>query len=193
MGPRDFDAGLLAQREFDAWVAYYRHDWRQFLVSAVGMVRTGFGMSWPRTVRGAWYVLRANQKWAPVPDNDPDAAREYMRRFYELVRRDGRLSLEPAKAARLEVDWWRVHRLHQREDQLSEAELAEALVDLYSYVYGTDRDAVRDAALQRVVAMRYSDQWVADGCRDTDASLDGELSALRASYAALRAAVATIS
>jgi hypothetical protein len=28
-------------------------------------------MSWPRTLRGAWLVLRANQKWAPVPDNDP--------------------------------------------------------------------------------------------------------------------------
>jgi hypothetical protein len=30
---------------------------------------------------GAWLVLRANQVWAPFPDNDPDAARALMKRF----------------------------------------------------------------------------------------------------------------
>ena len=42
-------------------------------------------MSWPRTLRGAWLVLRANQKWAPVPDNDPQAARALMAAFYRGV------------------------------------------------------------------------------------------------------------
>ena len=51
-------------------------------VSRLGLM---FGMSWPRTVLGAWLVLRANQKWAPFPDNDPDAARALMARFYRLL------------------------------------------------------------------------------------------------------------
>ena len=34
--------------------------------------RAGFGMNRVRTLQGAWYVLRANQVWAPYPDNDPD-------------------------------------------------------------------------------------------------------------------------
>jgi hypothetical protein len=81
-GPRSFDAVVVGNRETDAWVAYYRHEWGRLLVASVGMVRTGFGMGPLRTLLGAWHVLRANQLWAPIPDNDPDGARTSMRRFY---------------------------------------------------------------------------------------------------------------
>ncbi|HEY3563305.1 MAG TPA: hypothetical protein VGL05_37825 [Kribbella sp.] len=111
-GPLSFDPVLVGNRETDAWAGYYRHEWRTFLVAAVGMVAAGFGMAPHRTLTGAWYVLRANQAWAPYPDNQPDAARAYMRRFYELVD----LPLDPAKAAMLEVEWWRVHRDHQHDE-----------------------------------------------------------------------------
>jgi hypothetical protein len=189
VGARDFDAVALGNAECDGWIAYYRHEWRTFLKAAVSMVRLGFGMSSPRTLLGAWYVLRANQVWAPYPDNDPDRAREYMRRFYTLVMRDGQLRLDPAEAARREVEWWRVHRLHQREDQLSEDDLADALVALYGYVYSVDAEAVRDAAMHRVIAMRHSDQWVENGCHLDDPLARDERSELIASYTSLRAAV----
>jgi hypothetical protein len=187
-GPRSFDPVVVGHRECDAWVAYYRHEWAKFLVSAVGMVRAGFGMSWPRTFAGAWYVLRANQVWAPYPDNDPDAARTFMRRFYALVAADGELQLDPAEAARREVEWWRVHRVHQREDDLGESDLTDALCDLYSYVYQVGRDAVFDAAQHRVDAMRLSDEWVEEGCDPASALLAQERQKLVASYTALRAA-----
>ena len=80
------------------------------------MVWSGFGMGPLRTLLGAWHVLRANQLRAPIPDNDPDAARASMRRFYALVARKGRLDIDPAEAARLEVEWWRLHRAHQHHD-----------------------------------------------------------------------------
>jgi hypothetical protein len=190
MGPRDFDPVVLGNAECDAWAAYYRRDWRTFLSAAVLMVRVGFGMNWPRTVRGAWYVLRANQVWAPYPRNDPGAAQEFMRRFYTLVADSGGLRINPAEAARREVEWWRVHRMHQREDELSEDDLTEGLVDLYSYVYGTGRADVQEAAQHRVVAMRHSDEWVEAGCAIDDARLTAERAELVASYTALRAAVA---
>lgn len=190
MGARDFDARTLADAEFAGWVAYYRRRWLPFLGAALRMVRIGFGMSWRRTVVGAWYVLRANQVWAPYPDNDPPRAREYMRRFYDLVMRDGQLRLDPGEAARREVEWWRVHRLHQREDALTEDDLVAALEQLYSYVYETSPASVTEAARQRVLAMARSDEWVAGGCRPDDPLLEQEREALRASYRALRAAVA---
>jgi hypothetical protein len=189
MGPRDFDPVALGNAECDGWAAYYRRQWAPFLRSAVGMVRIGFGMSWPCTVRGAWYVLRANQVWAPYPDNDPARAREFMRRFYALVARDGQLRLDPPEAARREVEWWRIHRMHQRADELSEDDLIAALVDLYSYVYSAPPDTVQMAARHRVVAMRHSDAWVAAGCDLADPLLAAERAELIASYTALRAAV----
>jgi hypothetical protein len=188
-GARDFDPLALGNAECDGWVAYYRRRWPAFLRAAVAMVRIGFGMPWPRTLLGAWYVLRANQVWAPYPNNDPAKAREYMSRFYALVVGDGELRIDPVEAAQREVEWWRVHRMHQRADELTEDHLTASLVELYSYVYSVSPDSVREAAFQRVVAMRHSDQWVAAGCKLDDPALAAERTALLASYTALRVAV----
>src|SRR5690349_16568390 len=103
---RSFDPRRIGGLECAAWVAYYRRQWGRFLVAAVGMVRAGFRMSWPRTVYGAWLVLRANMRWAPVPDNDPDGARRDMHRFYVLVAGSHGESFDATEAARLEVEWW---------------------------------------------------------------------------------------
>jgi len=56
-------------------VAYYRRRWPRFLQAAFGLVRESFGLPWADTLRGGWWMLRANQVWAPHPDNDPDRAR----------------------------------------------------------------------------------------------------------------------
>jgi len=171
------------------WAAYCKREWLPILRAAVGMVRIGFGMSRSRTIRGAWYVLRANQMWAPYPDNDPQRARDYMRRFYELVVQDGELRLDPNEAAKREVEWWRIHRIHQREGDLSEDDLIASLVDLYSYVYEVEPESVRDAARHRVIAMRHSDAWVEAGCERGDPLLEAERAELIASYTALLNAV----
>src|SRR2546430_8846087 len=106
---RDFDPVKLGEAEADAWVGYYRRQWTTVLLASVTMVRVGFGMSWPNTLRGAWWVLRANQLWAPFPDNDPDGARALMRRFYALVARTSHERFDVDEAGRLEGDWWRGH------------------------------------------------------------------------------------
>ena len=191
-GPRTFDPVRLGGLETDAWAGYYRHEWRKSLRAFVGMVGVGFGMNRHRTLAGAWYVLRANQAWAPYPDNDPDAAREYMRRFYALVSADGALVLDPTKASQLEVDWWRLHRLHQREDAASTEALVDSLAALYSYVYDADATSVRPAAEHRVEAMNLSDDWVEAGARADDPLLGRERLELVAAYTELRRAVEVV-
>ena len=189
-GPRDFDPVTVGNLETDAWAAYYRRDWKAFLRAAVGMVGAGFGMNRRKTLLGAWLVLRANQEWAPYPDNDPDAARELMRRFYLLVARDSEdLRIDPGRAAELEVEWWRLHRAHQHDPGVPAAALEQSLVDLYSYVYDAEPGSVRPAAAARVEAMDLSDAWVEAGCDPEDPRLEQERAALVASYTALRAAV----
>ncbi len=107
---RSFDPARVADLEYRAWIGYYRHDWHQAFMAFVGLIRMSLGMNWWRTLHAAWLVLRAIQLWAPLPDNDPDGARARMRRFYALVRLSHGEPASPAKAAELEVDWWRVHR-----------------------------------------------------------------------------------
>jgi hypothetical protein len=188
---RSFDPNRIADLEYRAWTGYYLRKWPQVLVASVGLVRTGFGMDWPRTLHGAWLVLRANQLWAPYPDNDPEGARRCMRRFYALVRLTYGAPANPAKAAELEVEWWRAHRENQYSTEPRGAgdELVESVTRLYAYLYSEPEDAVRPAAVHRAEAMDLSDRWVAAGCPPDSDLLPLEHSALVRSYAALLAAV----
>ncbi len=191
-GPRSFDPVAVGHHETDAWAAYYRHEWPAFLRGAYGMVAAGFGLGRLDTVRGAWCVLRANQLWAPYPDNDADGAREQMRRFYALVAERGGLDIDPVRASALEVEWWRVHRAHQYHEDVTRDELVTALVDLYAYVYGADPGRVEPAARYRVDAMDLSDRWVSGGCDRSDPLLAAERRALVASHSALLDAVSRV-
>jgi hypothetical protein len=187
---RSFDPRRVGELECTAWVTYYRRDWPGFLLAAVGLTRHAFSLSWPATLRGAWLVLRANQAWAPYPGNDPDRARRCMRSFYALVAAHHGESFDVDQAARLEVDWWRIHReLQHGEDPAEAAPLVAALVALYSHVYAVTPDLVRTAAVERARAMRDSDAWVAGGCAPDSPLIAAEQAALVRSYAALLAAV----
>lgn len=103
---RSFDPRRIGALE----CAYYQRDWPTFLRAALGLTGHAFGLGPLATLRGAWLVLRANQLWAPFPDNDPDGTRRCMQRFYQLVADRHGESFDTTVAARLEVEWWRVHR-----------------------------------------------------------------------------------
>jgi hypothetical protein len=186
---RSFDPRRVGELECEAWVAYYRREWLAFLRSAVALTRHTFGLPWPATLWGAWLVLRANQLWAPFPDNDPEGARRAMARFYRLVARTHHEPFDPDRAARLEVEWWRIHRMHQRLEEGDEKALIDALAALYAYVYGVRSDDVLVAARERALAMRYSDQWVGEGCDLASPLIPQERAALVRSYAGLLAGV----
>jgi hypothetical protein len=187
---RSFDPGRIAHLEYLAWTGYYQRRWFQVLAASVGLVRRGFGMNWYRTLHGAWLVLRANQLWAPA-DNDPAGATACMRRFYALIRRSYGKPADPARAAELEVDWWRAHRRlpYATGPRAAGDELVEALTRLYCYLYGEPDEDIRPAAVHRARAMDLSDQWVAQGCPPDSPLLEQEHQALVRAYAALLAAV----
>lgn len=190
---RSFDPVSVGELECATWVHYYRHEWRPFLGAAVSVVGHTFGLSRGKTLLGAWWVMRANQKWAPVPDNDPVAATRYMRKFYALVAKTHCETFDVDEAARLEVAWWRAHRDVQRGPAGREPGAVDALVEalqaLYAHTYGVQADDVRLAAAERAEAMRISDDWVAAGADASSELIVEERAALVRSYTALLAAV----
>ena len=182
---RSFDPVRVGRLEARAWETYYRREWRSFLVASVGLVRSAFRMSWPKTLVGAWLVLRANQVWAPFPDNDPGKARALMRAFYGDARHR-----RPGRAPR---SWRSSGGGSTASTSTSPGRPAEPLTDalaaLYAQVYDADPGAVREAAALRAEAMDVSDRWVEAGC-DADSPMLGEERALLVrSYASLLAAV----
>ena len=186
---RSFDPVRLADLEYRAWVGYYLRRWPQVLRASIGLVRVGFGLDWYRTMHASWLVLRATQLWAPYPDNNPKRALACMRRFYALVRLTHGEPSNPAKAAELEVEWWRVHREIQHEPGSTLDDLVDALARLYCYLFGEPEEVVRPAAAQRAAAMDLSDQWVEQGCRPDSPLLLLEHAALVRAWSALLAVV----
>jgi hypothetical protein len=185
---RSFTPVDLARLESAAWIGYYRREWFRVLAASVGLVRCGFALGWPRTLWGAWLVLRANQLWAPYPDNDPDGARRLMTNFYTLV--GGTVEgFDPSEAARLEVEWWRVHRALQHSDADDPSALGTAVAELYAYTYERPVDDLRESGELRAEAMRICDAWVAAGCQADDPRLDGMRRSLLRSYKSLKVAV----
>jgi hypothetical protein len=185
---RSFDPRAVGRLECRAWETYYRRKWAAFLIASVGLVRAAFRMRWRDTLLGAWLVLRANQKWAPYPNNDPAAARALMTRFYRMLAASEGAGIDPVRAAELEVEWWRAHRENQYGADSKEA-LVVALRDLYAYTYGSEPGAVHEAAQLRADAMDVSDRWVHAGRDPEDPMLAEERALLVRSYASLLAAV----
>jgi hypothetical protein len=209
---RSFDPLRVGRLECAMWVAYYRRRWWRLLVAAIALVHHTFGLPWRATLRAAWLALRANQLWAR---DDADGARRAMRRVYALVAVVHDVRFDVERAAWLEVEWWRAHREAARDaggeggeggpggaggdgdsggeggagDAAGEGAIADALVALYAHIYGVAPADVRLAAQQRALAMRHSDRWVAEGCREPSELIDAERAALVRSYAALLAAV----
>jgi hypothetical protein len=120
-----------------------------------------------------------------------------MREFYALVARRHREGFDVTEAARLEVEWWRVHRElgdHRRQGpgdglEPEERALSEAIAALYSHVYGVERPGVEEAADLRTLAMRHSDRWVVEGRDPASPLIPLERGELIRSYSSLRAAV----
>jgi hypothetical protein len=112
-----------------------------------------------------------------------------MRRFYGLLRLAHGAPADPARAAELEVEWWGVHRQHQRGENGDAGPLVDALSRSYAFSFGIDQAALRPAAEHRARAMDMVDQWVTQG-RQMDSPLLAPIRAtLVRSYAALLAAV----
>ena len=182
-----YDPEKVAYLEAESWVAYYRRRWPRLLRLSVGLVAESFQLPLPQALYGAYLAARAQMIFAPK-DNDVPRAEAAMRRFYELVNQVHRSQFDPAAVARLELNWWVVHR--QLFGQSDNEPLVQALTDLYAAVYEVEPGLVREATQLRAEAMQLSDRWVNEGCAEGSPLIAEETAALAKSYNALQAVTA---
>jgi hypothetical protein len=184
---RNFDPRKVAHFEKENYVAYYRKEWLKLFRVSVAMVKEAFALSWLEAAYGAYLVARAEMAAAPFPDNDIPRAEMYMKRFYEFIKRVHKEDFDPALAARLDVNWWVIHR--RLFGNPENGELVEALKCLYEEVYGAELEKFKEAAYQRAMGMLYSDRWVNEGKPETSPLLAQEEEALYLGYKALKEAI----
>lgn len=187
---RKLDARKLAHYEKENYVAYYQKDWLKLLRVSVGMVKESFGLSWLQAIYGAYLIARAEIAFAPFPDNDLPMTEAYVKRFYQFIKRVHGEDIDVNKAAKLEVNWWGIHRRLFGNDE--NQELVEALRCLYEEIYGAKSAKFQEAAYQRAMGMLYSDRWVNRGKPANSTLLVQEEEALYLGYKALKEAINSI-
>ncbi len=138
--PLSFDPVVVGNRETDAWAAYYRHEWRRFLVASVGMVAAAFGMiTAPHPGRSL--VRAACQPDMVTVPRQPAGRGPCVHAPLLRARRTrhGGLELDPARgrATRGRVVA-RSTAPASTTTSVTQEQLEDALVDLYSYVYDSE-------------------------------------------------------
>ena len=182
-----FDPEIIGRLEQRAWAAYYYRQWPTLFDLMLRMTRGAFGLSLPRAVYASYLNTQAQVVWARQGAQD-GLAEEYMRRFYAYVREPTGGRYDVNTAARLEVNWWAVHR--NRDQYPDHSALAQALADSYAEVYQVPADRVLAAGEARAAAMDLSDQWNREG-KDPNSPLLAQIADLLiAGYRALSEAVA---
>jgi hypothetical protein len=152
------------------------------------MTRSAFGLSLHQAVYAAYLNTDAQIIWARQGAQD-GLAEARMRQFYEYVKEPTGGRYDVDRAAKLEVNWWAVHR--NRNQYPDHSALAQALADTYAEVYQMPADNLLAAGEARAAAMDLSDQWNREG-KDPNSPLLGQIADLLVqSYRSLSEAVAT--
>jgi hypothetical protein len=181
---RKFDPRKVAYFEKENYVAYYQKDWLKLFRISVAMVKEAFALSWLQAIYAAYLVARAEIAAAPFPDNDIPLAELFMRRFYQFIKDVHKEDFDPARAAKLDVNWWVIHR--RQFGNPENQDLVHALQCLYEEVYGAQLEKFKEAAYQRAMGILYFDRWVNEGKPAGSPLLEQEEEALYLGYKALK-------
>jgi len=144
-----FDPDRVAQAEADGWRAYYNHNWPKMLWLIMKLCQEQFSIPFPMSLLASFYIIRASAAWVAI-DHDAGAILKLHQKFYTLARRFSGLTFEPERVARLEEEYWDVHRrLSGKPDK---TEFVQTMVDLHSATFGISPEQARESAELRVLA-----------------------------------------
>ena len=181
---RAFDPDEVARLETAMWRSYYGRERVRLFVQLTELLRTQYHLPVLRsTLQGyraahAAFVFKEGKERADYELPDLEA-------YYADLRRVSATPFDPDRAARLELEWWIVHR--QRADH-APGDLARALADLAREVYQLPPERFLEHARLRAEAMTIRDTEAdAGGVTEEDWARIDEL--LHESWRSLHSAV----
>jgi hypothetical protein len=183
---RDFDPDEIARLDTDMWRSYYARERVLLFRQAAELLRSQYHMLPVRSYLVAFYAAKGAFVFKDGRVRaDYERALPDLIRFFEAIRRDGDVEFDVNEAARLELEWWIVHR--QRADH-APGDLARALAEAASAVYRIPPDRLMEYGRLRADAMEIRDtKAAAGGVAEEDWERIAEL--LRGSWRSLHAAV----
>ena len=146
----DFDAHEVARLETAAWRSYYAHEKLRLFARMVELLGSEYHMPFWRSVVAAYYAAHAAVVFQPGRNRaEYERALPDVVHFFALVHRGSRTDFPVDHVAKLELEWWIVHRERARHHP---GDLERALADVQAEFYQQTATRFEDHARARAEA-----------------------------------------
>jgi hypothetical protein len=183
---REFDADEVARLETAMWRSYYEKKRVQLFNQLSKLLRTQYDMPLVRSNQVAYHAANAAFVFQKGRQrSDYEKALPDLVKFYQSLRNMSDIPFDVDRAARLELEWWIIHRERAKHPP---GDLEHALAELQAEIYGIPIDRLREHGRLRAEAMTIRDTKAdAGGVTEADWAKIDEL--LHESWRSLAVAV----
>ncbi|MBI3287875.1 MAG: hypothetical protein HYZ68_07510 [Chloroflexi bacterium] len=153
-----FDPQRLARLETEMWKAYYRVPPQRLrlLRLLISACAEQYGLSLWQSLVGAYWLTRATFLFKfHRNQSDLDRTRAYLERFFQMVRDAAQARFDYQRVAKLELNWWLVHRKNSGEPDQSP--LINALAEECAALYDREVKSMLPTGSHRAQAMIIRD------------------------------------
>jgi hypothetical protein len=183
---REFNPDEVARLETAMWRSYYDKQRVQLFNQLSELLRTQFNMPLVRSNRVAYYAAHAAFVFQKGKQRaDYEKALPDLIKFYQSIRDISDLPFDVNRAARLELEWWIIHRERAKRPP---GDLERALAELQAEIYRVPVERLQESGRLRAEAMTIRDTRAEAG-RVTDADWAKIDELLHQSWRSLSAAV----
>lgn len=152
---REFDPDEVARLETAMWRSYYERQRLRLFKELSELLRTQYNMPLVRSNQVAYYaadaafIFKKGKQRADYEKALPDLVK-----FYQSVRKMSDIPFDVDRAARLELEWWIIHRERAKH---SPVDLERALAELQAEVYRIPVERLMEHGRLRAEAMTIRD------------------------------------
>ncbi len=179
---RSFDPNEIARMETEMWRSYYARERVKLFNQLSSLLRSQYQMPVATSNAVAYQAAKAAFVFKDGKKReDYEKAMPYLINFYQAIRDGSDIPFDVERAAKLELEWWIIHR---QRAKYSPQDLARALAALPAEIYQLPPERLMEHARLRQEAMSIRDKEAAsNGVSEADWNRIGDL--LRASWQAL--------
>jgi hypothetical protein len=184
---REFNPDEVARLETAMWRSYYDKQQVQLFNQLSELLRTQYHMPLVRSNQVAYYAANAAFTFkAGRTTADYEKAVPDLVKFYGAIRKMSDIPFDVDRVARLELQWWIVHRERWKRPP---EELPRALAELQSAIYGVPVERVMEHGRLRAEAMKIRDTKAENGSAMSEEDWSKISGLLRQSWHSLAEAV----
>jgi len=158
---RQFDADEVARLETAMWRSYYDRKPVKLFRELSELLRTQYNLPFVRSNSVAYQASKAAFVFKDGHNRDDyERALPYLVKFYRDIREVGDIPFDVDRAARLELEWWIIHR--ERKSH-APGDLARSLAELPADIYQMPADRFMEHGRLRAEAMTIRDDKADQG------------------------------